>query len=260
MIESAPTSQNASLIACHNQDNHYAKKSSKSKAAYKLNFAHISSNSTLQNSEIEISFAPPSYGTFKIKLVNLTNNMLYIDLGNCFRVYNDGSFGTYYENTVVSTSETQGGSTGAGLNLGSIAGVLGIGGAVGTLAGGVNVGGSTSNSSTTTTVTYQERYITIPPKSSYIFDDKGESFRTYGTGRDLCVGEEIIYTESDSPDKTDYIFTYSSDRNFSKYGTIKATIYLAKQIGSKFVWRPDAKKYITGLDKNTLWDLQYVSK
>lgn len=261
-INSAPTVQNSSLIESYNQENHYAQKSTKKKTRWVINIAHVSNSSTLQNSDIEISlFQPLEYyeGIFKIKLLNLTDKMIYVDLGNSFRVHKDGTFDVYYENTVTLVSEGKSGSTGVGLNLGSVASVLGIGGPIGTLANGVNVGVSRGHSSSITKISSQERYITIPPNGSYILDD-GEILGTLDTKRGLCVGEEKIYTESNSLGKNDYIFTYSFDKNFSDYGTIKSTVYLAKQIGTKFFTKEEAKKYITGLDMYTLWNVSYILK
>ena len=48
--------------------------------------------------------------------------------------------------------------------MGSVAGALGIGGVLGTLANGVNVGGASSTGTSTTT--YSQRVISIPPMAS----------------------------------------------------------------------------------------------
>lgn len=102
-----------------------------------------------------------------VTLENKTTKTLYIDLGNSF-LMRGGQAEPYY--VPSSTSQTSGSSGGAGVNLGSIAGAVGIGGALGTLASGVNVGGGTSSSSTT--VTYSQRVISIPPLASITLDYK----------------------------------------------------------------------------------------
>ena len=69
---------------------------------------------------------------------NKTNKPIYIDLGNSFYI-SLGQSTCYYVPSSTTTSSSSGG--GAGVNLGSVAGALGVGGVVGQLAGGVNVGG-----------------------------------------------------------------------------------------------------------------------
>lgn len=257
LIESKPSINNTHIVLSHNQDNHYNGKISKRKTSWLLELIHISSSSTLQNSDIQIEFAPPSpyIGVFKFKLTNLTDKRLYVDLGNCFRIYDNGEYETYYDNVVTAVSEGSNSSKGFGLNLGSVANILGIGGDLGVLASGTTIGGSKANSAMTTTITYQERYITIPPHGSYTIKEN-EFF--YNDSKRLCIGEEVKFTEDNTPCKIRYIFTYSKCDDFKTYGTIDATLYVAKQIGvKKNFLRDDAHKFITGFDNNTLWDCTF---
>lgn len=261
IIEDVASDKNKELISMYNQDNHYAQKVNQRKSHWRLNFVHVAEESTLQTSTIELSLGknPPGVyeGAFSFKLINLTNDFLYIDLGNCFRINRDGSYDTYYKGEATTQTNTTGGSSGVSLNMGSLANVLGFGGVLGTIAGGLNVGGSSQNSSSVSKVKYQERFITIPPKGNYTIN-KGESFIYRNREKTPCRGEEFTYTVSDSPVKYDYIFTYSTDRSFTSCKIIKATCYLAKQMGVKDFDGDENEKYITNYDDHTIKEWDYL--
>jgi len=128
----------------------------------------IKSSSIMSNEDIEIEFVRKNvmyYKTYEelfyyINIRNKTDRFLYIDKGNCFRIYNDGYSYCYYDAS-KQTTVNNGASNGGSLNIGSLAGALGIGGAIGQIAGGVNVGGSSSGSVSTTYAS--QRFIAIPP-------------------------------------------------------------------------------------------------
>jgi len=94
-----------------------------------------------------------------VTLKNKSNKILYIDQGASYAMFNVYSQ-LYYVPTATST--TQGTSSGVSVNMGAVAGALGVGGPIGTLASGVNVGGGDSKSSTQ--ITFSQRVIAIPPK------------------------------------------------------------------------------------------------
>lgn len=257
VLNTSIAENNVALIDLYNQDNHYIHKKTSGKALFSIDLVHVSNESVLNNTDLEMSFVPPTgiLGEFRIMLKNLTNNIIYIDLGNSFRVYGDGSYKTYYSNTITQT--TTGKSLGIGLNMGSVAGMLGLGNSLGPLASGINIGGAISNS--TTEITFKERIIPIPPQAVYVLEND-EIFWKLGGGPKLTIGEEIEYNEANSPDKKDYIFTYSKDSNFKTYATIKATLFLAKQIGSKNIMRKDGHKKISNFSNYTLWNCSCILK
>ena len=132
--------------------------------------------------------------------------------------------------------------------------MLGIGGVVGTLAGGTVVGKSKMES--TSTIEFKERIIAIPPHSKYLLDDT----QTFGTAGRLKVGEEKSYSETSSPNKREYIFTYSNNQQFNELSTIKLSTYIAKEIGCRFILKEDYASKITGYNGYTLLDLVYVPR
>ncbi len=148
----------------------------------------------------EIDFSKDDY-LGKSRLIpyiwNLTNQTIYVDLANTFIKVNGKATPLYTPSTSIST---KGKSTGGAVNLGSVAGALGVGGAVGTLANGVNVGGSSSNS--TTTVTYSQRIVSIPPKSYYQVNE-GLSPDFNSLSSTVCtIGETKYFGPENSPHKT----------------------------------------------------------
>ena len=100
-----------------------------------------------------------------VTLTNKSNKTIYVDLANCF-VMQNGLAKPYYVPSATSTSQSS--TSGGAINMGAVAGSIGVGGALGTLAGGVTMGGSNTNTSTTTT--YSQRIISIPPMSSISLD------------------------------------------------------------------------------------------
>lgn len=94
-----------------------------------------------------------------VTLKNKSDKTVFIDQGTSYVIF-DGYSQPYYVPSATST--TSGSSSGVGVNMGAVAGALGIGGALGTLAGGINVGEGSSSSSSQ--ITFSQRVISIPPK------------------------------------------------------------------------------------------------
>ncbi len=166
-----------------------------------------------------------------VKVINRTDKPVYVDLANTFLSDNHNNASSYY--VPSSTSTTKGKNGGVGVNLGGIAGVLGVGGAIGTIASGVNVGGGTSNSATT--VTYAERIITIAPNSKKILErkvcntlDQGITFH-----ENVFPGKELAWTPESSPSHFKFYITYSIDEAFSSKEVLNSCFYLAKAFGAR---------------------------
>lgn len=68
----------------------------------------------------------------RIKVINKTDKPIYVDLGSSYKIMNGGYAVPYFKGAVYTegSSSMQGGS----LNVGAVAGALGIGGALGTFA------------------------------------------------------------------------------------------------------------------------------
>ena len=209
----------------------------------------------LKNSDIEITLLQQLsvIGGFDILITNLTDKVIYLDLGNSFIVDLYGTYNTFFTNSA--TQVTTGNSKGVGFNIGSLASIFGIGGVVGALAGGTNVGGSSNES--TSTITFQERIIAVPPHAKKIIENPS-NFSLFRPVSRLRVGEEKIYNEDNTPVKKDYIFTYSTTPHFDNYLTMRFSAYLAKEIGSKFITPEKLLNNITNANGYTLVDVSYA--
>ena len=251
LITPEVSADNISLIEKYNQDNHYIKKSS-SKTHWKLFFVHVGKESVLKNSDVEISLvrATSYIGVCNIVITNLTDRTIFVDLGNSFVIYPNGEYDTFFANTV--TQKTTGSSKDVGFNVGSLTSALGIGGIIGNLAGGTVVGKGKMES--TSTIEFKERIIFFPPHSKYLLD-RSQYFNSSGR---MKVGEERSYSEANTPHKKDYIFTYSYNQQFNQLSSIKFSLFLAKEIGCR--WVSDYAAKITGFNENTLVDCTYESK
>ena len=234
----------------------------------------VKSNSVLSNDELEINILLGTLSRYKkndpyewhecnclhtpailLKIHNKSNKMLYIDLGNTFFVSMGNAF-CYYVPT--STTTTNSSSNGGSVNIGSIAGALGVGGAAGTLASGINVGGGSSKSTTSTT--YAQRVIALPPMSyvdlpaQFMFENKlGVISKGLGlTDREGFVGsmystevnfpknsekgpmkfgDRYFYTEEQSPVNFSCVVSYSFAENCSSLNSMTSNLYLKELIG-----------------------------
>ena len=188
---------------------------------------------------------------FIIEITNKTNQTIYIDKGNSFRMEADGSYRTYYNTQQITTN--QGSGSGAGVNLGAVTNALGIGGVVNTLAGGMNVGGG-SQSSVTTTHT-DERIIVVPPHAKVqLSKDEAvpvktssfslDQYKMLSFAEDFCNLESIPglkrgefrqFTEDDSPMSKRYMLTYALDADFRTIKQLDFKLFVKDAVGIKFL-------------------------
>lgn len=261
----------------------------------------IKSSSIISNEDIEMEFVR-KIATGKdyddelcyfINIRNKTERVLYIDKGNCFKVYNDGYSYCYFDAS-KQTTVNNGGGSGASVNVGSLAGALGIGGIIGQIASGVNVGGGTSSSVSTTYVS--QRFIAIPPHGSkflteyiwvgsgkrrtcverpedfqfmWIYDRENHDFKStkdMGLKKGIVKGNGVmVFDENELPWKREYFITYSTNENFSTYSVLHAELFIQEIIGDQKDYDFDAllkyhKKEIWFQNKNTIICGVYLDK
>lgn len=212
----------------------------------------ITSNSVLSDSHIRVYFSKiyqnPSQpklkwiGGYAILVKNKSDENVYIDLANSFKIDDYGNSKPYYTNKTYTTNKSS--SAGGGLNVGAVTGALGVGGAIGTLANGVNVGGG-STSGTTVTET-EERFLVVPPHSTVTLPlekraekksitEIPEQFwpNTIPSSLDLKLHEyKDICTEQNSTSVYRRIITYSTSPDFSTYKKLNIGIFLKGALGT----------------------------
>lgn len=191
----------------------------------------------------------PSFCAIAVTIKNRTGNTLYLDLGNTFFIRN-GAPSPYY---VPSATQTTTGTTaGTSVNMGAVAGALGVGGPVGTLARGVNVGNAKTSS--TSVITYSQRVLALPAHSAKTLDIQllfpEDMTKIYGTKfihmtkdclhclfdkeEQISLGEEREFNEENSPIQWGIQVTYAYDENISSSNSLNASYYTSKMIGCKY--------------------------
>ena len=180
LINKTADARNIEILALYNKQyfpTQELKNSSKKTKALILIFG-LKPSSIMSNEDIELSFVRKvtnigmyyEHVIYNLNILNKTNQTIYIDKGNSFKIWNNGLSNCYYDPS-EQTSVSSGGGSGVSLGLGAVAGILGIGGTIGQLASGVNVGGGTSH--TVTTTYSQQRVIAIPPHANRnLIDEK----------------------------------------------------------------------------------------
>lgn len=273
--------KNRQLIAAYNSVTpKWTAKQKDNDAKHLLNVVRLAENSVLENDDVKLEitlgdvaydkllaeklvfvdyssgknaklqYAVDMYQNYAlgVKVQNKTNHTIYIDLGNTFQT-RSGEAQAYYvpSSTVTSNGSTAGGS----VNLGSIAGAVGIGGALGTLAGGVNVGGA--NSTTVSKVEYAQRVLAIPPMSSkmldlkLLFDDSPNAYRYVvqkdkSTSRFRCftavgqfdglkVGDIIHWSPDNTMMNWGFYLSYAFDEACSQQAAVHFDMYVSDSYG-----------------------------
>lgn len=190
-----------------------------------------------------------------VRIRNQSDRTLYIDLGNSFYI-RMGQSVCYYIPSSTTTSSSS--SAGAGVNLGSVAGALGVGGVVGQLARGVTVGGGNTNGTSNTT--YAKRVISVPPHANvdldaqYAFGNENsqicKGFKYFSGGTSywlypqlsfynksehgpLMVGTHLTYLEESSPINLSVVIAYSFSEDCTDKRMLSANMYLKDIIGHR---------------------------
>ena len=200
---------------------------------------------------------PAPYNTYNfqlrmaVQLKNKSTKPIYIDLANSYIIVDDQAR-PYYVPTATTT--TQGGSSGGSVNLGAVAGAIGVGGSVGRLANGVTVGGSSTNLNTKTT--YSQRVVSIPPMSSLILDpmnighgftwvtatkrefnnELGEACHLKDYVPDKLLRGEIINIPQPENSPLAVYLTYSFDEDMSATQSMRIDFYIRQVMGYD-VWK-----------------------
>lgn len=203
----------------------------------------VSFNDIPSNAKIVVVYSINQLGQLEVTVRNNTDKIMTIDRTKSF--FRDGSNNSipYYDPmvTVNTQSTTVGNTTGASVNLGSVARAAGVGGALGTALGGVTVGGANSTATTNIETTYHidQPIMHIAPHGS---SSMGRQFEITGVGR-WFLGKAVKSTMQDvnnnfMPENTyascNICISYSLDDGVT-YETILTDLYANTLLVSK-VW------------------------
>ena len=208
----------------------------------------ITDNSILSDSHISVCFSKIySYDVvvgYAILVQNKSDETVYIDLANSFKISDKGISTPYYSNKTYTVNKSSG--SGGSINVGAVANAIGVGGTVGTLASGLNVGGGTSSGATVTET--EERILTIPPHSSAKLplakvvnkkeiSEEPEHFwpSVVPNNMNIKLHEyKEICTQNNSTSIHRRIITYSTNPNFTTYKRLNIGIYLKGGLGDYY--------------------------
>ncbi len=144
------------------------------------------------DAKIAVAYSIGGDGALTAVVYNRTSEIMTIDQTKSFFVNSDGKSVSYYDPTVRTTSVTDMSSVtkGGSVNLGSIAGALGIGGTIGQLANGINLGGSGTNGTAETTTTYiaDLPQVSLAPRSNGAMS---KTFHVAGLGASSLKGSAV---------------------------------------------------------------------
>lgn len=271
-----PDAKNQSII---NKYNNYSARFAidetpkKSKALYWAGILAVDTSSIMSSKYLEASLIQsksclmngtwthpwPFNGHYIIELKNKSNQTIYIDLGNTFRVDKNGKYKVYYDTKQTTIGHNSG--NGVSLNLGSVSNVLGISGPVGTIANGVTIGSEKGHSASTTYS--KQRVVAIPPQATMIIEEcdwehvKGTAlwkeencvYKSYCEGFNYSRLEHIIHkneTQSfnfdNSPCKYMYTITYSLNETFDKWEALRINVYARLLCGELKIYHRDFGK------------------
>lgn len=181
---------------------------------------------------------------YKVSILNKTNRPIYIDLGNSFKISNNGQSEPYFTNSVYTSSSSS--TNGATVNLGAVAGALGIGGSVGTMASGVNVGGARTGGTTVTQT--EQQILTVPPHAAVSLPGEkvasgngfSEVFEYFGLGDmpglsakavNLTQWTTLDFTPDNTVKRAKRLVTYSTRLDFAEYTTLPVNLYVKRLMG-----------------------------
>ena len=176
------------------------------------------------------------YYNYKICVYNKTENIIYVDVANSFRIFPNGEAESFYNGITVSNTSDK--NSGVGLNLGAVSNALGIGGIIGTLSSGISVGGGKASS--TSISENEELIISIPPHAKvampakiYMNDKKDHSAKNYEIFDCSVIAnhpkiEKWAYISLGNKyitNSQNYVITYSTSKQFETYSSISFGIF-----------------------------------
>lgn len=158
-----------------------------------------------KDASIQVQYSLNEKGELSVIVTNLTDRIMTIDKTKSFFV-SEGISTAFYDPTIQTSSVTDfsSGSTNTSVNLGAIAGAVGVGGAVGRALNGVNIGGENTTGTSVNNTTYivDLPEVNIGPKGKL---NLGKTFIVDG------IGSMFLETiESNLQNKEDFILQSSS--------------------------------------------------
>ncbi|MBR5843705.1 MAG: hypothetical protein IKY75_03895 [Bacteroidaceae bacterium] len=186
-----------------------------------------------EDAVISVGYGFTPKGEIVVAVRNNTDEVMIIDQTKSFLVDTDGKSYSYYDPTVRTTTTTDisSSTSGASVNLGSVARAFGVGGILGGALSGVNVGGSDTYGQSISNTTYiaDLPQVTLGPKGVGVMS-KNFSVSNVGT---YHLKNAVQSFNVDNPKESPYRFsvcvTYSVDNGVT-YDKIVTDFFVNSQI------------------------------
>lgn len=168
-----------------------------------------------ENASIVAGYAFTPNGGLVVYLKNNTDKIMIVDKTMSFFINTDGSTTSFFDPTVRTSTVTDISSTtkGASLNMGAVAGALGVGGPLGTLLNGVNVGGAGTSGQSVSNTTYiaDQPRISLGPHGGASLPN---NFMVRGLGSELSVINGPVKYITEDPNKSGTRFSVCISYSF----------------------------------------------
>lgn len=197
-----------------------------------------------ETANIVVAYYLQTDGRLSVGIANQTDSIMIIDKTKSYFI-NNGQSVPYYDPTVKTSSTTDifSSTSGATVNLGSIARAVGIGGRVGTALSGINVGKSGTTGTSTTNTTYQidQPQLTIGPRGSSSLPHR---YKVQGIGSVNVT--KLGLTKKNSPKTFTVCISYSIDGG-KTFQLLKSEFYVSCEYNGKVASRETVNDAIRSL-------------
>ena len=152
------------------------------------------------DAKIAVQYIFDPSGKMMVVVFNLTDEIMSIDQTKSFLVNTTGMSKSYYDPNVYSSTSGSFSSetSGTTVNLGAIAGALGVGGPLGTLLNGMSIGNSSTmgNYSSSTVAIHDQPVINVGPKGRMVMS---KQFNVDGVGSMLIERSYVDVKRNEAP-------------------------------------------------------------
>ena len=264
-IQRVVASDNAALVDAYNKNyNGYGDKMpKKEKVSRAVAIMGVSAGSHLSNEDIEVEILKSSETfQYKIFVQNKSDNIIYLDLENCFRIYNDGTFKPYYSGKQIRQNKKSNFKVSIPTKNNTSRPQY-IAGKKRTTSGTTF---TLEDRTQTSQVVKEQKILAIPPKGKVALppcvslDDYEKFIEEYDTfSATLPVAQYPLHAsqvtniaEHQAPYKNSFIITYSPNKKFETYSTVKFSLYLRQLIGLGTKFSKFDETLIHGYDRYTI--------
>ncbi len=257
---------NAKLVEDYNKiyDGYGSKVQRKSKASRAVGIMGMRTTSTLSNEDVTVEFSKceDSYMSYKVFVRNKSNKTVYLDLENCFRLYNDDTFKFYYTGKQIKQNR----KSNQKLVLTDRQTPLRADYATKRKGKSTTSTYNFENKKETSQVVKEQRFIAIPPMGKaalppeITLDEYDEIIKSYEKfdatiSRErfgLCNWQVATFDEHESPYCNTFQITYSHDKSFNLYSTVMFTLYMKQLIGLGTGFSKFDERRLRGYDGNAI--------